>query len=120
MNEFEEDLLRLGPYGFPIDESREELREACWNVLHDNPGLDRQDWIDILVAQYPSEIVDALGADPSDVMHQLSDWWEMEEYEDRVTGIRCNFSEWSEYFINGNSVELFDRLEEAMALNKAL
>lgn len=101
------------------DEFNEELREAGWNVLHENPGLDRQDWIDILIELYPLEVIDALGTDPAEVVHQLSDWWEIEEYHDPVTGMCYSFSEWAEYFVNEKSIELYDMLEEALSSNKA-
>lgn len=40
----------------------EELKEAAWNILHENPGTDFGDWQDMLIEQYPTEVVDALGS----------------------------------------------------------
>lgn len=89
----------------------EDLKDAAWNVLHDNPGCDRQDWIDTLIRQYPTEVVDALGIDPHDVHAQLSDLWDM-EYEDSETGLCERFRDWSEYFVTERTVELYDVLKE--------
>ena len=38
-----------------------ELKEAAWNILHENPGTDFGDWQMMLIEQYPTEVVDALG-----------------------------------------------------------
>ena len=117
--EFEDEIdfsPTLDDHGFPIDEFKEELREGAWNVLHENPGLDCQDWIDILMDEYPSEVVDAFGPDPQDTFHQLVDWWETETYLDPITGICCTFQEWSEYFVNEHAVELYDMLVDAKTI----
>lgn len=89
----------------------EDLKDAAWNVLHDNPGCDRQDWIDTLIRQYPTEVVDALGTDPYDVHAQLSDLWDM-EYEDSETGLCERYRDWAEYFVTERTVELYDILKE--------
>ena len=117
--EFEDEIeyvpIVLDDHGFPIDEFKEELREAGWSVLHENPGLDCQDWIDVLLDVYPSEVVDALGTDPEEVYSQLAEWWETERYYDPVTDICCTFQEWSEYFVNEKTVKVYDLLLEAKA-----
>lgn len=75
----------------------QELRDAAWNIVKENPGIERQDWIDTLIRQYPTEVVDAYGTDPWEVNHSLSDLWEM-EYTDPDTGGCNSFAGWSEYF----------------------
>ena len=85
----------------------QELKNAAWNVLKENPGIDCPEWIDILIRQYPTEVVDAFGSNPPEVHHQLTDLWEM-EYTDNRTGDWHSFAEWAEYFATDRSVELYE------------
>lgn len=77
----------------------EELKDCAWNIVRENPGIDRSEWIDQLIRQYPSEVVDAFGVNPPEVYHELTDLWEM-EYTDPETGEWNSFAGWSEYFVN--------------------
>ena len=61
-----------------------ELKEAAWNILHENPGTDFGDWQMMLIEQYPTEVVDALGTNPPEVFAELSDWWDCMDYDDGV------------------------------------
>ncbi len=90
-----------------------ELKEAAWNILHENPGTDFGDWQDMLIEQYPTEVVDALGTNPFDVFAELSDWWNTVDYDDGVLEIPYTFRDWAEYFATDRSVELYDLLVEA-------
>lgn len=77
----------------------EELKACAYNIIIENPGIDRSEWIDQLIRQYPSEVVDAFGVNPPEVYHELTDLWEM-EYTDPETGEWNSFAGWSEYFVN--------------------
>lgn len=90
-----------------------ELQEAAWNILHENPGTDFGDWQDMLIEQYPTEVVDALGTNPPEVYAQLSDWWESMGYDDGITDLCYTFRDWAKYFATDRSVELYDLLVEA-------
>jgi len=90
-----------------------ELKEAAWNILHENPGTDFGDWQMMLIEQYPKEVVDALGTNPPEVFAELSDWWDCMDYDDGVLEIPHTFREWAEYFATERSVELYDLLVEA-------
>lgn len=90
-----------------------ELKEAAWNILHENPGTDFGDWQMMLIEQYPTEVVDALGTNPPEVFAELSDWWNCMDYDDGVLEIPHTFREWAEYFATERSVELYDLLVEA-------
>lgn len=90
-----------------------ELKEAAWNILHENPGTDFGDWHMMLIEQYPTEVVDALGTNPPEVFAELSDWWDCMDYDDGVLEIPHTFREWAEYFATERSVELYDLLVEA-------
>lgn len=90
-----------------------DLKEAAWNILHENPGTDFGDWQNMLIEQYPTEVVDALGTNPPEVFAELSDWWDCMDYDDGVLEIPHTFREWAEYFATERSVELYDLLVEA-------
>ena len=90
-----------------------DLKEAAWNILHENPGTDFGDWQMMLIEQYPTEVVDALGTNPPEVFAELSDWWDCMDYDDGVLEIPHTFREWAEYFATERSVELSDLLVEA-------
>ena len=90
-----------------------ELKEAAWNILHENPGTDFGDWQMMLIEQYPTEVVDALGTNPPEVFAELTDWWDCMDYDDGVLEIPHTFREWAEYFATERSVELYDLLVEA-------
>lgn len=90
-----------------------ELKEAAWDILHEEPGCEFGDWQSILVERYPTEVVDTLGCDPEYVYSALADWWECMDYEDAETGECHTFKEWAEYFATERSVELYDMLAEA-------
>ena len=90
-----------------------DLKEAAWNILHENPGTDFGDWQMMLIEQYPTEVVDALGTNPPEVFAELSDWWDCMDYDDGVLEIPHMFREWAEYFATERSVELYDLLVEA-------
>ena len=99
--------------GCTEDEFNAELKEAAWNILHENPGSDFGDWQDMLIEQYPTEVVDALGTNPPEVYAELSDWWESMGYDDGITDLCYTFRDWAEYFATERSVELYDLLVEA-------
>lgn len=90
-----------------------DLKDAAWNILHENPGTDFGDWQMMLIEQYPTEVVDALGTNPPEVFAELSDWWDSMDYDDGVLEIPHTFREWAEYFATERSVELYDLLVEA-------
>lgn len=91
----------------------EELKEAAWNILHENPDTDLESWKTLLIEQYPAEVVDALGTNPPEVYAELSDWWNSMGYDDGITDLCYTFRDWAEYFATERSVELYDLLVEA-------
>lgn len=90
-----------------------ELKEAAWNILHENPDTDFENWKMMLIEQYPTEVVDALGTNPPEVFAELSDWWDSMGYDDGITDLCYTFRDWAEYFATERSVELYDLLVEA-------
>lgn len=90
-----------------------DLKEAAWNVLHENPGYGFGEWVRALMEQYPAEVVDAIGSHPAETYASLADMWESGDYEDAETGECHTFKDWAEYFANDRSVELYGLLAEA-------
>lgn len=58
------------------DEFLEDLLTAGHEVMERNPGLDFDNWLDTLMRQYPSEVIDAIGTNPVKVNASLKDLWE--------------------------------------------
>ena len=89
----------------------EQLKASAFAIVKENPGIDRSEWIDELIRQYPTEVVDAYGTNPREVYHDLSDLWEM-EYTDPETGEWNSFAGWSEYLATDPDA-LQEQLEQA-------
>lgn len=96
----------------------EELKACAYNIVRENPGIDRSEWIDELIRQYPSEVVDAYGTNSPEVYEELSDLWEM-EYTDPETHEWNSFAGWSEYLATDPDA-LQERLERAETRIKEL
>lgn len=96
----------------------EELKACAFNIVRENPGIDRSGWIDMLIQQYPSEVVDAFGTNPPEVYEELSDLWEM-EYTDPETHEWNSFAGWSEYLATDPDA-LQEQLERAKERIKEL
>lgn len=91
----------------------DELKQCAWNILHENPGYGFDEWVQTLMEQYPSEIVDAIGSHPAETYASLADMWDSEDYEDEDTGECHAFKDWAEYFATDRSIELYELLVEA-------
>ena len=90
----------------PQDEAQKELEAAAFEALLLNPGLDRGDWVQILVEQYSTEVVDAYGNNPLVVFPALEDLWDEQYYDENSQQERA-FSEWARAFSNEESVEMY-------------
>lgn len=90
----------------------DELKDAAFEFLLLNPGSEFGDWQNGLIEQYPAEVVDALGNNPTEVLAELSDLWES-EYEDPKTGLSQDFKKWAEAFSNESAVGIYYHLVDA-------
>lgn len=86
-----------------------KLKEKAFEYLIQNPGSEFGDWQMGLITNYPTEIVEALGNNPTEVYADLSDIWE-QEYTDPKTDIRLKICEWAMAFANEYSVGIYRRL----------
>lgn len=90
----------------------DELRYAAFEYLLFNPGSKFDDWMQGMLEQYPTEVVDALGVNPETVYAELSDLWNS-DYADPQTGIKQKFSEWALAFANEYAIGIYFRLVKA-------
>ena len=91
-----------------------ELQAAAFEYLLLNPGSEFGDWQQGLVSDYPTEVVDALGNNPTEVYAALADMWE-QEYTDPKTGLMQKFSEWAMSFANEYAVGVYYFLVDAVS-----
>lgn len=95
----------------------EELKAVAFQTLLLNPGtLECQDWIDILLEECGTEVVDAYGPDPVDALVSLTSLWE-DCYYDPATGLEKDFHEWASAFATDESVDLYYALVEECKKN---
>lgn len=91
-----------------------ELKAAAFEYLLLNPGSEFGDWQQGLIEEYPTEVIDALGDDPSDVYAAIADLWES-NYLDPKTNIEQCYSEWSMSFANEYAVGIYYCLVDSCA-----
>lgn len=58
------------------NEFYEDLLIAAHDVLERNPDVRFDEWVDIIMHQYPTEVTDALGTNPVKVYSSLKLLWE--------------------------------------------
>ena len=87
----------------------DELKQAAFDILRQNPGSDMNDWKDELISGYGNELMDEYGPDPADVHAALSDLWES-PYLDEMSGLEYDFSEWALAFATDESVRMYNDL----------
>lgn len=96
-----------------------ELKDCAWNVLHENPSIDMDEWIDTLMRQYPAEVVDAIGSHPAEAFASLSEMWD-DEYTDNDTGECHTFRGWSKKFSSYRAIDRYDKAAEQEAILRHL
>lgn len=96
-----------------------ELKQCAWNVLHENPGIDMDEWIDIIMRQYPAEVVDVIGSHPADTYAALCEMWN-DEYTDKETDERNTFRGWARKFSSYAAIDRYDKAAEQEAILRHL
>lgn len=91
-------------------EWEQELMDGAWQILHDEPGTNREEWKDELLRQYPAEVVDTFGTTPPEAYAAMDHWWNYKEYEDPRTGINEVYKHWALIFANEKTVEIYEAL----------
>lgn len=93
------------------DTLMDQLKDSAFEYLLLNPGSEFGDWLQGMVEDYPTEVVDALGNNPTEVYSSLADLWE-DDYEDIKTGIVQRLSDWALAFATEQSVNIYYELVE--------
>ena len=89
-----------------VDNSLDDLKQAAFEILLENPGSDRDDWQQELISNYSSELSDAYGDSPEDVYASLDDLWES-PYCDPKSGLEYDYEEWAAAFATEQSVQMY-------------
>ena len=99
-------LMKYALQGDWQDETLDELKAAAFEVLLQNPGCEQCDWVNILVEQYGTELVDAYGNNPEEVYASLADLWES-PYYDNNSGLEYDYQTWAEALWTEASVQMY-------------
>jgi hypothetical protein len=78
------------------EELLNELHHAAFEVLLLHPGSTRETWVQTLMEQYPTEVIDALGADTETTRERLNKMWG-EDYTD-TAGVTRSYADWAARF----------------------
>lgn len=71
----------------------DELHHAAFEVLLLHPGTTRDTWVQTLMEQYPTEVIDALGTDTETSRERLNRMWH-DTYTDTAGNTR-SYAEWA-------------------------
>ena len=75
------------------EELLNELHHAAFEVLLLHPGTTRDTWVQTLIEQYPTEVIDALGTDEETTRERLNKMWH-EDYTD-TAGKTRSYADWA-------------------------
>lgn len=92
-----------------------ELKQCAWDVLHENPGYDFDEWLQTLIEQFPTEVVDAIGSHPAKTYASLCELWD-DEYTDSETGVCRTFRQWAKRFGSYSAIDRYDKAAEEKAI----
>lgn len=88
-----------------------ELMAAAFETLLFFPGQTFESWKKILLLEYTSEVVEALGSNHEDVEEGLAKLWDT-VYEDECTGISKKYHEWAALLKNQAMADYYKKLVE--------
>lgn len=84
----------------------DELKAAVFEVILLHPGCKQDEWAQILVEQYGTEVIDAFGNNHSEIYSGLADLWGS-PYLDKNSGIEYAFSSWARALCNEAAVDMY-------------
>lgn len=85
-----------------MDDIFEELRYAAFEVLLLHPASTRETWVQTLMEQYPTEVIDALGTDTETTRKRLNKMWH-DTYTD-TAGVTRSYAEWAALFATEEAI----------------
>lgn len=96
-----------------------ELKAAAFETILFFPGLDFQQWCQVLLKEYTEEVVDALGDDAQQVMNDLTELW-TSSYTDPTTEICKKYCEWATILKNKEMIGNYYKLVEEANQKKGI
>lgn len=84
------------------EELLNELRNAAFEVLLLHPATTRDTWVQTLMEQYPTEVIDVLGTDEETTRERLKKMWG-EDYTD-TAGETRSYADWAALFATENDI----------------
>lgn len=79
-------------------EDREKLEKIAFELIKECDGLDCGQWAYELATNNPHEVIDAFCSNPFDVVSDLENMWESDDYEDSESGLSMSWQNWSDFF----------------------
>lgn len=83
----------------------EELHHAAFEVLLLHPSTTRDTWVQTLMEQYPTEVIDALGTDTETTRKRLNKMWH-DTYTD-TAGETRSYADWAALFATDADVQAY-------------
>ena len=91
--------------------TKEDLLKAGFELILENPSIDRAEWAQAMVESNPEIVDDVYGLD-LDTLALLEDVWDCDDYEDPETGICLRISDWTSFFAGEFAIEVYTDLRE--------
>lgn len=91
---------------------RENLENLAFEFVKEGYGLDRGQWAYDLATNYPHEVIDAFCSNPMEVMSDLEDMWDCDDYEDSESGLSMSWADWSAFFSTDAATIVYSKLIE--------
>lgn len=91
--------------------TKEDLLKAGFELILENPSIDRAEWAQAMV-DCNHEIVDDVYGLDLDTLALLEDVWDCDDYEDPETGICLRISDWASFFAGEFAIEVYTDLRE--------
>ena len=89
--------------------TKDDLLKAGFELIIDNPGIERAEWAQAMIDCNAEIIDDVYGLD-MDTLAFLEDIWDCDDYEDPATGICLRMSDWASFFFESLAVEVYTEL----------
>lgn len=87
-----------------------DLEEVAFALVKDGDGINRDQWVQELIDDFPQEVMAVFDCDPVEATPMLEKMWDTERYTDPATDFTMTWPEWSAMFNNGLAVRVYDQL----------
>ncbi len=93
--------------------TKEDLLKAGFELILENPSIDRAEWAQAMVESNPEIVDDVYGLD-LDTLALLEDVWDCDDYEDPETRICLRISDWASFFAGNHAIEVYTSLRHTI------